>query len=430
MSSPIVAPAAYPPPEIWWLILKFATWSETSFHVDYHPFQHIQELQETVQSLQHESLRLQTCHSLMGVSRSFRDLTAEFMYKDVRIYDAQGLERLFSALTRSAREDGPHNYGSYIRRLELPRRRTIMEPQSEFLRLPTHPIPCDPETIRLADILHHCPNLEILVRPCLRLDAQNIILWAGLVGKTFDGSLPHLKRLDWHESQLDGRFYGTSHIECLREIVARSPSLRYLFLSSDRPNPLENLTLPSSLHTIRLDGSYFHSPHTRKCLLKSRHRSDAPNLRNMVLHTMLPTPLLDFLAAIGQLHVLELAFAPQMVFSSNKMQRLISRCPKLEELVYYLGAPEISPLVDFQCDTVRRVRLKLNPDEWNPCRSVVRGQVEVLVGPSFPALEEIILHDRARWFLRKDSGSEFLRRLQRRGCAVNYEDGSPVVPPT
>ncbi|KAJ7761193.1 hypothetical protein DFH07DRAFT_424426 [Mycena maculata] len=432
MSSPIaVTTRAYPPPEIWRLILQFATWSDTSFRVDYQPFQHIQELQETAQSERSETLRLQTCLSLMGVSRCFRDMTAEFMYEDVRIHDTQGLKGLLSALARSAREDGPHNYGSYVRRLELPQRRTIMLPPSEFLPLPTHPIPCSPDTIRLADILHLCPNLEILVRPCLILDAQNVIFWAGLVGKAFDGSLPHLKRLEWYETELDERFYGTNHIDRLREIVARSPNLRYLFLTSDRPNPLAKLSLPSSLRTIRLNRSYLPSPHSRKCLVRARHRSDAPNLQNLVLHTMLPTTLLDFLAAVGhQLRVLELAFAPQMVFSSNQVQRLISRCPKLEELVYYLGAPEISPLIDFQCDTVKRVRIKLNPDEWNPCRPVVRSQVDILTGPSFPALEEVILHDRAQWFLRKDSRSEYLRRLQRRGCAVNYEDGSPVIPPS
>ncbi|KAJ7738857.1 hypothetical protein DFH07DRAFT_984020 [Mycena maculata] len=432
MSSPIaVTTPAYPPPEIWRLILQFATWSETSFHVDYQPFQHIQELQETAQSERCEILRLQTCLSLMGVSRHFRNVTAEFMYEDVRIYDTKGLESLLSALTRSAREDGPHNYGSYIRRLELPQRRTIMLPPSEFLPLPTHPIQFGPDTIRLADILHLCPNLEVLVRPCLILDAQNVIFWAGLIGKAFDGSLSHLKRFDWHESELDGQFYGTNHIDRLREIVARAPNLRYLFLTSDRPNPVADLCLPSSLRTIRLNRSYLPSLHSRKCLVMARHRSEAPNLRNLVLHTMLPTTLLDFLAVVGhQLRVLELAFAPQVVFSSNQMQRLISRYPKLEELVYFLGAPEISPLIDFQCDTVKRVRIKLNPDEWNPCRPVVRSQVDVLTGPSFPALEEIILHDRARWFLRKDSGGELLRRLHHRGCAVNYEDGSPVIPLT
>jgi hypothetical protein len=112
------------------------------------------------------------------------------------------------------------------------------------------------------------------------------------------------------------------------------------------------------------------------------------------------------------------------------MQRLLSRCPRLEELVYYLGAPEISPLVAFQSPSVKRVRLKINPDEWNPCKPVIRSQMEVLEGPSFPELAEIVLHDPTGWFLRRDLGKDLLRRMVRRGCTVSYEDGSPVPIPT
>ncbi|KAJ7679773.1 hypothetical protein B0H17DRAFT_1077657 [Mycena rosella] len=119
-----------------------------------------------------------------------------------------------------------------------------------------------------------------------------------------------------------------------------------------------------------------------------------------------------------------------MIFSSNQMQRLLSRCPTLEELVYYVGAPEISPLTAFQCPSIKRVRLRIDPDEWNPYKPVIRSQTEVLEGPSFPELQEIILHDPTRWFARRESGKDLIRRMRQRGCTVKYDDGSPVVLPT
>ncbi|KAJ7747112.1 hypothetical protein DFH07DRAFT_578011 [Mycena maculata] len=430
MASPLPPASAHPPPEIWWLIFRYATESETSYHVDYQPFQPIQELEETSQSLRHESIRLETCLSLMRVSFLFRSLAAEFMYEDVRIFDARGLKSLVSSLAHSEREHGPRTYGSYIRRLELPRRRINIILQSETLPFPTHPIPCDPGDIRLVDVLRFCPNLEILVRPCLCLDPQSVAFWASLVGAPFHGGLPRLMRLEWHETELDTRFYGTGHSDRLREIVSQSPNLRYLFLYSDRQNSVSDLILPRSLHTIRLNRSHFQSRDSRKLLPRPRYCCDIPNFHNLVLHTALPTSLLDFLAVSGhQLRVLEFAFAPQMTFSSNQMQRLLTRCPQLEELAYYLGAPEISPLVEAQCRSLKRVRLKQNPEEWNPCRPVLRTQMEILEGPSFPALAEVILHDPTRWFVRKEMGKDLLRRMRRRGYAVRYEDGSPVPIP-
>ncbi|KAJ7264489.1 hypothetical protein B0H12DRAFT_229069 [Mycena haematopus] len=424
-------PSPHAPPEIWRTIFSFATWSNASYCIDYLPFQPMQELQETTVSLEEDSLRLDTCLSLMRVSRHFRAIAVAFMYEDVRIVDARGLDSLMAGLYRSAKEDGTSGYGSYVRRLELPRRRTRFPLDTRNLPFPTYPIICDPDTTRLDDILWLCPNLEILVRPCLRLDAENITFWSNLVGKPIVACPSRLMRLEWHESELDARFYGSNNTSRLRELVSQAPNLRYLFLSSDRQNSLSDLYLPPSLRTIRINRSHFQSSSVKKAILKSRHALYVPNFRNLVLHTMLPAALLDFVAKVGhELRVLELAFAPQMTFSSTQMQRLLSRCPRLEELVYYLGAPEISPLLEFQCRSVKRVRLRINPDEWNPCKPVLRAQMEVLEGPSFPQLDEIILHDPTLWFIRRDLGKDFLRRMLQRGCTVRFEDGSPAALPT
>jgi hypothetical protein len=82
--------------------------------------------------------------------------------------------------------------------------------------------------------------------------------------------------------------------------------------------------------------------------------------------------MLSFLDTVGrQLRTLEFTFAPQTTFSSNQMHRIFSRCPSLEEFVYHLGAPEISPLKTFQHTSLKRVRLKINPEEWFPYKHVV-----------------------------------------------------------
>ncbi|KAJ7631539.1 hypothetical protein B0H17DRAFT_1108780 [Mycena rosella] len=257
------------------------------------------------------------------------------------------------------------------------------------------------------------------------------MFWASLVKTAVDGCLPRLMRLEWHESELDRRFYGSDHIDRLREIVSQAPNLRYLFLSSDRQDALANLPLPPSIHTLQLNRSHYHPHNVKRICTKPRHTCDVPKLRNLILHTMLPTTQLDFIATSGrQLRVLELAFSPQVVFSTNQMQRLLSRCSKVEELAYYIGAPEISPLTAFQCPSVKRVRLKIDRDEWNPCKPVMRSQVDILEGTSFPELQEIILHDTARWLVRRDSGRDLLRRMLQRGYTVKYDDGSSALLPT
>ncbi|KAJ7616986.1 hypothetical protein DFH06DRAFT_1012600, partial [Mycena polygramma] len=353
-----------------------------------------------------------------------RAAAAEFLYEDVRICDARGLKILLATL----REGGAHGYGRlYVRRLELPRRRNVTaQSECHISPLPAHPVPChESDTPRLVDLLRLCPNLEVLVRPCLRLDAESIIL---LVGKVCAVSLPRLKRVEWHETELDVRFYGLNSKERLKEIVSQAQNLCYLFLSSDRQNPLADLVLPSSLRTLRLNSSHFPAITARKQLPRMRRPCCAPDIRNLVLHTA----LLDFVAAAGQhLRVVELAFAAQVIFSPNQMLRLLTRCPRLEELVYHIGAPEISSLVagGFECASVKRIRLRIDPTEWSPCKPVLRGQFAIIEGRSFPNLQEIILHDPTRWFVRRELGQDLLRRMLRRGCAITYEDGSPVPQP-
>ncbi|KAJ6612434.1 hypothetical protein B0H10DRAFT_1952328 [Mycena sp. CBHHK59/15] len=375
-----------------------------------------------------EAQCLKTCLSLMRVCRLWRLVAAEFLYEDVRIADSQGLESLARGLQRSSVEYGSYGFGRYVRRLELPRRRTTFTEYTHSLPFSMPPIMTAPSPIRLVDIFRYCPRLEILVRPCIRLDAQDISFWGSLVSAPLDGTyavLPCLKQLEWHETDLDIRFYDTKCASRLSEIITHAPNLQYLYLSSDRPDVLARLPPCGSLRTLRLNRTNFHA-HRVKSITRMVV-PHAPNLTHLILHSTLPSSLLAFVACVGpQLRVLEFAFGPQLVFSSNQMQRILSRCPALEELVYYLGAPEISPLAAFQHTALKRVRLKVSPDEWHPYKHVLLSQFEVLEGPSFPALQQVVLHDTTRSFVRRDTGTALLRRMLRRGCSVVYEDGSRV----
>lgn len=231
-----------------------------------------------------------------------------------------------------------------------------------------------------------------------------------------------------YETDLDIRFHGNKNTARLAELIAHAPALEYLFMSSDRPDALSRLPSCPSLHTLRINRSHYHSHQVKHPRIP--HIPYIPNLTHLVLHSMLPSPLLSFLSAAGaHVRVLELAFAPQLVFSATQMQRLLTRCPALEELAFYLGAPEITAPADFTHSALRRVRLKLNPDEWYPYKHVLRSQFAVLAGDAFPGLEEVVLHDPTRSLARREVAPGLLQALVCRGCKVIYDSGEVVTSP-
>ncbi|KAJ7112283.1 hypothetical protein C8R44DRAFT_251299 [Mycena epipterygia] len=211
------------PAELWRLVFRLATTSMTSYDVAYVPFQLLREMAETAAYLEDESLRLQTCVCLMRVCHLWRVVAAEFLYEDVRIMNARSLKSLVGGLQRSGDEDGRGGFGRYIRRLELPMRQTNFSHQSSRLSpflMPPH-IP-NPSTFHLNDLLQFCPRLEILIRPCLRLDAENIQFWASLISIPVESAtplLPRLRRLEWYETDLDLRFYGNKNTARLTELI-------------------------------------------------------------------------------------------------------------------------------------------------------------------------------------------------------------------
>ncbi|KAJ7047622.1 hypothetical protein C8F04DRAFT_1247253 [Mycena alexandri] len=430
-STRLSGPTPCPPPEIWRSIFSFTTSSDTSYAIDYEPFQPPRELEETSRYLDQEALRLRTCLALVRVCKLWRTLAEEFLYQDVRVVSSRSLQSLVQGLQRSAKEEGSEGFGRFIRRLELQAKPTYFKSQSQTNTLPFRLLSplYAPPSVGLGDLFRYCTRLEILVRPSLRLDAEDIHFWGGVISTPIEGSralCPQLKRLEWSESDLDMRFYGTTNGKRLAEIVGHSPNLRYLFLSSDRRDLLAHLPLGQSLHTLRLERSHYHSRHVKE--LKFHDAPGVTNLTNLILHTTIPSTMLSFIAAVGwQLRVLEFTFAPQITYSSNQMHRILSRCPNLEELVYHLGAPEISPLNAFQHTALKRVRLRINPEEWFPYKHVVLTQFEILAGPSFPCLEQILLHDTSKSFVKRDSAFPLLMRMVDRGCPVIYDDGS-VVP--
>ncbi|KAJ6505323.1 hypothetical protein C8R45DRAFT_547199 [Mycena sanguinolenta] len=433
MNSSVPAYTPQPPAEIWRSIFVHARVSRASHHAGYAPFQPLRDMAEPSAAREEETQRLQTCLSIMRVCRLWRLIAAEFLYNDVRIRDSTGLNGLVNELQRSATDDGIGGFGCYIRRLELPTRQfRFTEHTAQWSPLPMPPLAVPSSDFRLVDLLRLCPRLEIFCRPSLRLDSRDLIFWAALISTSLGTAnppmLPCLRRLEWYETDLDTRFYGSKNTARLAELVAHAPALEDLFISSDRPDALSALPSCPSLHTLRLNHSHHHSHHTKSpCVLNTPY---VPHLTHLVLHAMLPSPLLAFLSVAGaHLHVLEFAFAPQSVFSKTQMQRLLSRCPSLRELAFYVGAPEIAaPPPAFHHPALRRARLKLSPDEWHPYKHVLMSQFGVLSGPAFPGLEEIVLHDSNRSLARREVWPSLLRALVRRGCRVIYEDGEMVSP--
>ncbi|KAJ7097005.1 hypothetical protein C8R43DRAFT_1244428 [Mycena crocata] len=427
-TAPPYTPSA--PAELWRLIFRLATASTTAYGGGYTPFQPLREMAETAAFLEEEAQRRHICLCLMRVCRLWRLIAAEFLYEDVRIMNAADLKSLVCGLQRS-RQDGRGGFGRHIRRLELPMRQTHFSQQQSghVSPFPLPPLLPTPSSFRLGDLLRLCTRLEILVRPCLRLDAEDIHFWAGLIGTPLVAEkplLPHLQRLEWYETDLDIRFYGNRNTARLSELISHAPSLRYLYLSSDRPDALSRLPPCPSLYTLRVNRSHFHAQQIKSMRLPCAPY--VPNLSCLILHTTLPSSLLGFVAAVGtHLRVLEFAFAPQLVFSAGQMQRILSRCPGLEELAFYLGAPEISAPAAGTHPTLRRVRLKLSPDEWYPYKHVLKSQFAILAGGAFPGLKEVVLHDATRSLMRREVGPGLLLAMARRGCRVVYENGQ-VVP--
>ncbi|KAJ6549824.1 hypothetical protein B0H19DRAFT_1378623 [Mycena capillaripes] len=418
------------PAEVWRLIFMLATASTLPCDVGYAPFQALRDVAESTASLEEEAWRLKTCLSITYVCRLWRIVVAEFLYEDVRIMDHAGLKSLIYGLQRSAMEDGRGGFGWYIRRLEMPKRLThFSQPNAPFSPFALPPLPSSSSALRLSDLFRYCPRLEAFCRPCLRLDNEDIYFWAGLIATPLEGDtplLPRLRRLEWYETDLDTRFYGNKNTLRLAELIAHAPALEYLFMSSDRPDALSRLPSCPSLHTLRINRSHYHSHHIKH--LRPPHAPSVPHLTHLVLHTMLPSPLLAFLSVTGpHIRVLELAFAPQLVFSGNQMHRLLSRCPALEELAFYLGAPEISAPTAFAHPALRRVRLKLSPEEWYPYKHVLKSQFGVLMGGAFPGLREMVLHDSTRSLMQREVGPGLLRALVCRGCSVMYDDGEVVT---
>ncbi|KAF7301492.1 hypothetical protein MIND_00714600 [Mycena indigotica] len=398
------------PPEIWRVIFSFATLPpESHFVLEYVPFQRGREYEETSGYLEEESSRLNICLALIRVCRSWKTIGEEFLYHHVRLSNnASALHNFVSGLRRSADQDGLGGIGRFVWRLELP--------DAYFRTRPAYPL--QQIATSLAELLQLCWRVQILVRPPLRLDAGDGQLWGELIHEPLHKKptiYSNLRRLEWSESDLDFRIHGETSGQRLSEILLRSPNLEYLSLCADL---IPNISPTPSLRTLRLNRSHYASRQMKEAATTRPH---LPNLTHLILQASLPSAALSFLSTVGQhLCVLEFTFAPQIIYSSDQLQRIFSRCPALEELVYHLGAPELSAC---QHPSIRRIRLKINTDEWFPPKHVVSTQFDLFSGPAFPRL---YLHDATKSFVRRHSASPLLARIYKRGCAILYTDGTAV----
>ncbi|KAJ7055746.1 hypothetical protein C8F01DRAFT_445648 [Mycena amicta] len=422
-----------PPEELWRLIFRYATVPRKPLPRGYQPFE------PPCDGYDLAPTRLQTCVAIVRVCRLWRLIGAEFLYEDVRIGNADALYSLLLGLRRSAM-DGLGGFGRYVRRLELPSHRALASCSSRAGTVGLSST-SRPMSASLQELLRCCPRILILVRPRLQPDMAIVSFWEGLVEGKLDCAvplLPSLRRLEWHESDIDTHFYGAGsrNTSKLHEIITHAPLLMDLFLTSDRANLLSHLPPLPSLRALRISRADFHPLHSKAGRPIPPRLSPTPfipHLSHLILHPspVLPTPLLPFLALVGsRLRVLELGFAPQLSFPATALARILSRCPLLHELTLTLGAPEIAvppSLPPFTHPGLTRMRLRICPDEWYAYKHVLRSHLAVLESGAFPGLREIVLHDETRSLAERVAGQVFLDGMRRRGLRVVYEDGREAV---
>ncbi|PFH52296.1 hypothetical protein AMATHDRAFT_74346 [Amanita thiersii Skay4041] len=380
------------PNEIWLQIFQLATDSHLHYaYLRYTPFQPLPG-----QGGKREAAILAVKSNLSLVCKRWRLLTAELLFRDIRI--AHGVEGLKGALQVSA-SDG-ENCARWVRRVVLPYSSTLSTPQ----RSPRVAI----------EILQLCHCLEALVRPqylppgALRFDfeVENV-------------SLPSLQRLEWWHNNEAERSGG---INSLCGVLCNSPNLKYLFIGGligqYRTSAHQNIFLPQ-LTTLRLhivDGLLLHQV-MRNWIL--------PSLRHIILDT--PGLVSQSLYVIWDIHGPELRtveFGKHLRFLMNdNVAACLQRCQQLQEINYYIlftMTPEIAtPHLHLKTIGLHAAvnQLLVEPGAvW----SKIEQHFTALLNEQLPSLQRIVLYGDWRGVVSNPRFLPILQRAEQVGCLMVY----------
>ncbi|EMD38464.1 hypothetical protein CERSUDRAFT_32243, partial [Gelatoporia subvermispora B] len=355
------------PVELWLQIFRWATLSPLTIRlnaVTYHPF-------ETTSLIADDTLR--TKLSLLLVCKQWYQLALEFLYEDLWIRSAGALEEV---LIRGRETQGVLEYGRWVRRVYLPYANTITD---------------SPRTLAAVEMLRCCQHLQVLMRPGpYHLSRPDQVL-------RFDfpaGDCPSftsLKRLDWWHHNEAARSGG---INSLPDTLRATPNLQYLSLGGEiwmNFLRVADLELPC-LTTLRL---------RRMNVLFIRQVCHwyMPQLKHVIIDGLVDIAILEsFWEKFGeQIQTVELGNNLKF-YVSDALTPIISGCPHLEELYYYINFTTKPTNLRDEQSSLRTVGLHAlanaashladSPPYWEH----IEGHFALFSQSRFPNLEKILLY--------------------------------------
>ena len=327
------------PPELWLLIIRFATSapiiSPFEFAYYYEPFR---SRRHNITTELFDDALLDKC-AIMSVCKQWYALVGDIRYEDIRI--GRHIATLYPVLHGPAPEPGTDTtrISDGITARHRVRRAVLPYAHTEK---PTYHAP-----LALA-LLALFPHLEVLVRPPLKIPApppQQRCLPIPLPIITTPlaaPALPSLRRLEW-AFEGEGSQQGTSGINLLYDILVAAPSLQELVLTGQMPfsavtTPHENRLHLRALHTLRLHSG------AGACWFIAAQTVywELPVLENVVVEGFGRAGPLRALWKKGEhVRMLELELEGGWGgVSIGDVSKIVAVCPALEELNLQVGVEE------------------------------------------------------------------------------------------
>ncbi|KAI0066507.1 hypothetical protein BV25DRAFT_1392877 [Artomyces pyxidatus] len=292
------------------------------------------------------------------------------LYEDIRI--VRGVPALLRTLSRDHSDDIPK---SWVRRA------VVSYSQTET---PTwRPSPA-------LEILTHCADIEVLVRPPLASDEPYPHRYEH---STDTPKFPRLKRLDWWNHNDAARTEGINSIDA---VLHNSPNVEYLSLWGEMwmtSLRQQRLTLPAV--------KVVHLREMNAIFLRQVCMWSLPALTHLVVESVLEDP--EACEAIWekygpQLRVVEVGSQARAT-EYDHLAMILESCPGLTELNYYVLSANM-PRVAGVHDGLKRVGLHAGvedeapdaPDVWR----LAEDHIGVYSKEAFPSLTQFVLHG-SRW---------------------------------
>ena len=381
------------PPEIWLLIIRFATSapivSPFEFAYHYEPFQ---SRNHNITTPLFADVLRDKC-AIMSVCKQWYALAGDILYEDICI--GRHIASLYSVLI------GPTPGGG-----ELGTSTTCITARHRVRRavLPyAHNEKPSYHTQSVLAFLALLPHLEVLVRPPLIIPApppqqQCLPVPIPIMTKPIAApALPTLRRLEWAFEKEGGRWH-TSAIDFLYDILVAAPSLHELVLTGPMPQAPYRILHLCALRTLRL-----HDGAGQSWLIANYAIYwELPALENVVVEGLGSAGWLwKFWEKFGEqvrMLELELGGGGRGGMSIGDVSKIVAVCPALEELNLQVGVEEYvnrTPVhvddVIWSCthNTLQRLGicikdLECSVDTW---MKIVGKFVE-----GCPALSEVLLY--------------------------------------